>query len=411
MPHPEALPGLDSPILTRLLARLGDIAQNVFEAGLGTVPATADLPYEHFAEEVLPHMVSGFINFLRVIEERRPLTAEEVAEFVVPVVERNAEDRIPLRLLMTTVFVGARRGWLEMAGEARPEDLEELITLGAYALDLLMHLTITMAEVHADVGETVYTVEREAHRTLATALLRGAPAEDLAARADVTLEEHYDVLAIHARTGPLVPIADNLATRRRIRLVHRALAARTGSAPLYVFDGSAGIALLPSGSGAYDDLADTFAQQFGLDVHMAEYSGVARADLPEAARHVTDLAELARLLGRPTGIYRLDDLLLEYQLTRPGPARDRLSERIAPILGHPHLFEALDAHIRHGSDRKAAAAVLHVHPNTHSYRLRRVAELTGLDPSDPHDSRLLAAALTVHRLYPAPEPAVHAESA
>ncbi|MBL1074484.1 helix-turn-helix domain-containing protein [Nocardia sp. 2] len=400
--------------MTRLLARLGDIAQSVFQAGLRTVPETAELPYEHFAEEVLPHMVSGFVSFLRVIEERRPVTAEEVAEFVVPVVERNAEDRIPLRLLLISVFGGARQGWLEMASEARPEDLEELITLGSYALELLMHLTVTMAEVHADVGETVYTVERESRRALCTALLRGAPADDLAARADLALEDEYDVLAIHARTGPLVPVADTLAARRRLRLVHRALADRTGTAPLHTFDGSTGIALLPTGSGEpYDDLAATFAQQFGLDVHLAEYSAVARADLPAAARHVTDLADLARLLGRPSGVYRLDDLLLEYQLTRPGPARDRLSERIAPILGHPHLFEALDAHIRLGSDRKAAAAILHVHPNTHSYRLRRVADLTGLDPSDPHDSRLLAAALTVHRLYPAaPEPAPdHAESA
>ncbi|WP_369027885.1 helix-turn-helix domain-containing protein, partial [Nocardia farcinica] len=32
------------------------------------------------------------------------------------------------------------------------------------------------------------------------------------------------------------------------------------------------------------------------------------------------------------------------------------------------------------------------------YRLRRIAELTGLDPADPTDTRLLAAALTVDRV-------------
>ena len=47
--------------------------------------------------------------------------------------------------------------------------------------------------------------------------------------------------------------------------------------------------------------------------------------MPDAAREAAEIAAPARLSGRPTGVYRLDDLLLEYQLTRPGPARDRLA--------------------------------------------------------------------------------------
>ncbi|EUA48338.1 putative transcriptional regulator [Mycobacteroides abscessus subsp. abscessus] len=34
-----------------------------------------------------------------------------------------------------------------------------------------------------------------------------------------------------------------------------------------------------------------------------------------------------------------------------------------------------------------------MHPNTLDYRLRRVAELTGLDPAQPSAARTLAAAL------------------
>ncbi|WP_280214844.1 PucR family transcriptional regulator [Nocardia cyriacigeorgica] len=86
-----------------------------------------------------------------------------------------------------------------------------------------------------------------------------------------------------------------------------------------------------------------------------------------------------------------------YQLTRPGRARDRLAERIAPLSTRPHLLAALDAYLRHGTDRKTAAAEVHVHPNTFSYRMRRIAELTGLDPADPAGTRVLAAALTVVR--------------
>ena len=99
-------------------------------------------------------------------------------------------------------------------------------------------------------------------------------------------------------------------------------------------------------------------------------------------------------------MYRLDDLLLEFQLSRPGAARDRLAARIAPLLGAPHLLEALEAHLHFGADRKAASKHLHVHPNTFSYRLRRVGELTGIDPAEPTNSRILAAAVTIHRLHP-----------
>jgi len=43
-------------------------------------------------------------------------------------------------------------------------------------------------------------------------------------------------------------------------------------------------------------------------------------------------------------------------------------------------------------DVRAAAEVLHVHPNTLRYRIRRASELTGLDWADPR-TRLLAALL------------------
>lgn len=196
----------------------------------------------------------------------------------------------------------------------------------------------------------------------------------------------------------------------RCRILQRALDRIAGAAALHTFDGQAAIVLLPGGSGAHEttgaELATELAEQFGTDVVIAETSCTARESVPEAARETTEVAQLARLSGRPTGVYRLDDLLLEFQLTRPGPARERLADRIAALRRTPHLLETLDAHLRHGSDRKAAAAEIHVHPNTFTYRLRRIAESTGSDPSDPGGSRLLAAALAVHRLRPdSPTPA------
>jgi GAF domain-containing protein len=55
----------------------------------------------------------------------------------------------------------------------------------------------------------------------------------------------------------------------------------------------------------------------------------------------------------------------------------------------PELVKSLRAHLDAFGDVGAAAAALHVHPNTLRYRLRRIKELSGIDIDDP-DQRLLA---------------------
>ncbi|WP_225728498.1 MULTISPECIES: CdaR family transcriptional regulator [unclassified Nocardia] len=404
----------DTPLVARLLTRWPQIAERMLAAGLGTTQPTADLPQEHFTAEVLPAIYACGRAVLQAIGQHRTLTRAEVATFVVPVAERHAEDRIPLPLLLEAIHGSAQSVLAEAAALATPAELDELVTVGSRLLDLLRQITITVVETYTDVEQSIYNVEREARRELCSALLRGLPADELAARADTTLAERYTVLAIRTAPTDQPSAVANLIARRRIRILQRCLDGLASTTALATFDGSTGIALLPAAAESdaddarHRELAAELTGHFGVDVFVAESRWVARESIPATAHDAAGLAELARLAGRPAGLYRLDDLLLEYQLTRPGPARDRLAERIAPLLSSPHLIEALDAHLRHGADRKTAAAEIHVHPNTFSYRLRRVAELTDLDPTDPSESRLLAAALTIHRIYPAPDEAAPA---
>lgn len=58
----------------------------------------------------------------------------------------------------------------------------------------------------------------------------------------------------------------------------------------------------------------------------------------------------------------------------------------------PELAKSLRAHLDAFGDVTAAAAALHVHPNTLRYRLKRIRELSGIDLDDP-DERLLATLL------------------
>lgn len=52
------------------------------------------------------------------------------------------------------------------------------------------------------------------------------------------------------------------------------------------------------------------------------------------------------------------------------------------------LFETLETFLDLYGKRKSAAERLNIHPNTLDYRIRKVRELTGMDPDDP-DSRLI----------------------
>ncbi|WP_431957621.1 PucR family transcriptional regulator [Nocardia lijiangensis] len=400
----------DLPLVSRLLTRWPQIAERMLAAGLGATPPAADLPPGHFTAEVLPTIYACGRAVLHAIGEEREFTRSDVAAFVVPVAERHAEDRFPLAILIEAIHGSAQTVLAEASTLARADEKDQLVVVGSRLLDLLMHINITVVETYTEVEQSIYNAEREARRELCAALLRGLPADELAARADTPLTDRYTVLAIHLRPDEQPHSVADLLARRRIRVLLRTLEALSNGTALVTFDGTSGIALLPNHSesaGAdaarHRGLATELAEKFGTPVYLAECHSVPRADVPSFAEQAAEVASLARLLNRPTGRYQLDDLLLEYQLTRPGPARDRLAQRIAPLLRNPHLLEALEAHLEYGSDRKAAAARLHVHPNTFSYRLRRIAELTGIDPAEPTNSRMLAAALTIHQLYPASE--------
>lgn len=400
-----------SPLTARLLSRWPQIAERMLTEGLDAT-APSELPDGHFTAEVLPTIYACGRAVLEAIGADREFTRAEVTAFVAPVAERHAEDRLPLSMLISAIHRSAQALVAEAAAVADPTQMDEFIEVFSRLLELLRRINMAVVETYTEVEQSIYHAEREARRELCSALVRGLPAEELAVRADTILADRYTVLAVHvsepARTGS----AANLVTRRRIRLLQRALYELTGEITPATFDGASGIALLSNSSEndivdaeRFDQLAARLSQQFGVTVYLAEFSGVSRDGIPTAAKDAGELTELARLCGHPGGCYRLDDLLLEYQLTRPGPARERLAHRVIPLLASPHLLEALDAHLRHGADRKTASRRIHVHPNTFTYRLHRIAELTGLDPSDPTDSRMLAAALTVHRLGPSQKPA------
>lgn len=94
-----------------------------------------------------------------------------------------------------------------------------------------------------------------------------------------------------------------------------------------------------------------------------------------------------------------DELLPERALAGDGHARRHLVEEIYLPLVHARgaLAETLTAWLRAGSSIEGTARVLFCHPNTVRYRLKQVAEVTGLTPGAPRDAFTLEIALVLGR--------------
>jgi hypothetical protein len=97
------------------------------------------------------------------------------------------------------------------------------------------------------------------------------------------------------------------------------------------------------------------------------------------------------------------DLLPERALAGDVEARRRLRQDVYGALARAggELLDTLDAFFAAGGVLESAARTLFVHPNTVRYRLRRIADVTGLSPLNPRDAFALRVALTVGRLDPA----------
>jgi DNA-binding PucR family transcriptional regulator len=121
-----------------------------------------------------------------------------------------------------------------------------------------------------------------------------------------------------------------------------------------------------------------------------------------------EAAQLAAGMGASDRAVALDEVLIDH-IARFAPHVGRiLDETLEPLLHydlahHSALVPTVRAYVEAGFNLTRSAEVLHVHPNTVMYRLRRVKELSGRDPHDPDDLLILFLALKLAEVSPAPQ--------
>lgn len=138
--------------------------------------------------------------------------------------------------------------------------------------------------------------------------------------------------------------------------------------------------------------------QLGVGRPYPELGGVVRSY--DEAREALELA--ARLgVGEP--VVLLASLLPYRILVRDEMASAEMVEKVLGPLrstrgGPEHLIETMEAYFAESTNVSSTARHLHVSPRTVTYRLQRVARLTGYSPREPEDRFVLEIAIRAARI-------------
>lgn len=395
----------------RVERQLEQLARRMVETFVAQVPIYQLLPTEQLEGEILQICRENLHIFFRCVREQRPPTAEELAEPGASAA-RRAEERVPLDAVLSAYHIGGRIGWEALAAEAREDEGEALADATRHVLEYVEHVTNAVAAAYLEEQQHIHCEEHDAVRVLTDALLSGGGdgserqrLERLAGRAGMELAPSYLALALHLGKSPEERdggVTGRVAGRRKVRRVSARLEEVAGQPILTELDGTGGMLLVPlddqpeAVAGRASELVAAAAEACEAEVH----AGAAAAGIegiPAAAAEASQVLRVVEALGHPPGAYRIDDVLLEHAVAQSASASRRLVALLEPLADKADLLETLEQWFANDFDRKSTANALHVHPNTLDYRLRRVSELTELDPGTAQGLQLLGAALAARR--------------
>ncbi|MFF2147865.1 PucR family transcriptional regulator [Kitasatospora sp. NPDC058190] len=391
-----------------LLGGARELAEGVVAALLDRVPVYRRLPREQLTGELTRDTERRIRALAHAVRTGLPAPAEEFTA-VREAAARRAEEGLPLDAVLLAHHLGLEVCWEFVTRDAHAGDAADLLVLNRLLLDQLRQATSAAGAGYLDGRRPAGDRHSTARQSLLTTLLAGTPAEEAAARAGIRLPAGYAALCLSLADHPdeHAPGVDPaIAAHRKLRRFVAELDHRTRQSALTALTPSGGLVLVPldpeseSADGTapeapWPQLAATLAaaaRAAGAPV-LAGAAAAVPAEVPGAAALAYEVLDVARAFGRPTGLHRLDDVLLEYQLTRPSRARSRLAALLEPLADGGELLTTLRTHLAGGLNRRHTASALHLHPNTVDYRLRRIAVLTGLDPSRPADVLRITAAI------------------
>ncbi|QNG18456.1 PucR family transcriptional regulator [Rhodococcus triatomae] len=335
---------------------------------------------------------TAVINFLEWLEDSNSDIRFSLDAF--QVIPQDLARRLTLRQTVDMVRVAME--FFEQWLPALARNDQQLTALTEAVLRYGRELGFAAASVYASAAESRGAWDTRLEALVIDAVVRGDTGSDMLSRA-ATL--NWDA------TAPATVIVGTPPEDERVGVVStvHAIAQKHGRAALAVVQGSRLVTVVSGevhgSTGASQFVTDLLAKFSDDPVVIGPTTPTLGAAHFSAVEALTAMQAVAGWRGAPRPVHAAE-LLPERALLGDAAAIGALNDSIvAPLAGAGSvLTDTLDAYLDCGGAVETCARQLFVHPNTVRYRLKKIAEVTGRDPTNPRDAYVLRVAATVGRL-------------
>lgn len=395
----ETLNTVPESVLRRLKQYSGRLATEAVTAMGERLPFFADLEASQRASVALV-VQTAVVNFVEWMQDPHSNVSYTAQAF--ELVPQELTRRIALRHSVDMVRVT-----MEFFEEVVPllaRSDEQLTALTVGILKYSRDLAFSFASAYADAAEARGSWDSRMEASVVDAVVRGDTGPELLSRAAAL---NWDTTApATVVVGSPAPNRDNsngeVASERASQIVRDAAVAH-GRAALTDVHGTWLVAIVSGQLSPTDkflgDLMSAFAEG---PVVIGPTAPMLTAAYHSASEAISGMNAAAGWAGAPRPVHARE-LLPERALMGDASAIVALHTDVMGPLADagPTLIETLDAYLDCGGAIEACARKLFVHPNTVRYRLKRITDFTGRDPTQPRDAYVLRVAATVGQLnYP-----------
>lgn len=394
----ELLETVPDSLLRRLKQYSGRLATEAVSAMQERLPFFADLEASQRASVALV-VQTAVVNFAEWMQNPRSDVSYTAQAF--ELVPQDLTRRIALR--HTVDMVRVTMEFFEEVVPLLARSEEQLTALTVGILKYSRDLAFTAASAYADAAEARGTWDSRMEASVVDAVVRGNTGPELLSRAAAL---NWDTTApATVVVGTPASARDGSDGSERAIQDVRDAAAQHGRAALTDVHGTWLVAIvsghLSPTDKVFKDLLEAFSDG---PVVIGPTAPMLTAAYHSASEAISGMNAVAGWRGASRPVLARE-LLPERALMGDASAIVALHTDVMRPLADagPTLIETLDAYLDCGGAIEACARKLFVHPNTIRYRLKRITDFTGRDPTQPRDAYVLRVAATVGQLnYPTP---------
>ncbi|MDQ1687431.1 MAG: hypothetical protein QOK42_406 [Frankiaceae bacterium] len=366
-------------VVDRVLGDLDDIIAGIAEAMRREIPEYGALDEAVMRVEVLPvtrRVVESFFAAVRAGTTVPPRELRALGE------SGRARLRlgVPLDAVLHAYRIAGRLTWDAILTHLEPGDELLLGDLAARWIDFMDNASSAVAKNYLAESHTMLRALDARRRELVEALLSADGPAEVAA---VSLRFSTVLAAAYV---PVLVSGGGAAAR---------IDALLAAGPEGTLGGHRGENVLLLVPDRVEDVSRLQAAAGDVLLAWGRPAGPGSALLSEVT-HVEELVAAARSDGRATGAFGPEELLVEQLLLGNTRVALALRERVVDVLlardPSGAVVSTLRRYLATGSIPETARLEV-VHPNTVTYRLGRVRDLTGLDPRIPAEATLLVLGL------------------